>query len=154
MGKIIKSFTATTATGKIRREGKIDTGADRTIIPFRDACLLGLDTTAAPIRAMGTATGRMSGFLIPARVQIGKRVGTVQIFVPVFDDRGAPISRKHSLVGHDFLQATKAMLDYSKPHEQVLSGFEKLPNERVTAKERARLRALPCPLPKRRRKTR
>ena len=153
MGRIVKSFTARTASGKVTGEAKIDTGADRTIIAYPLACRLGLDIDTAPRAAMSTAGGhRLVGFSLKADIQIDSRRARVDAFVPLGTLGSDNNFRKvpaRSLIGHDFLRRSGTQLDYSKPHANVMRGTAGWPFEwkigRVTAQEERLLRTATCP---------
>lgn len=121
MGRIIKRFSAKTSKGAVKGSAKIDSGADSTILRFDAACELGLDTKNDKIGAMRAADGgRLTGFYIPIKLRIDARQAEIEAFVPVFVNSQEMLEKdqKH-LVGADFLQEAKVILDYSKPHKNV-----------------------------------
>lgn len=152
MGKLTKLFKAKTTKGSANGRGKIDTGADVTILRWDIACALGLDISKAPLAAMGTATGRMTGFNLPIELSIGNKKGKLTAFVPMFKVDGDKMERiqvTNNLIGHDFLQEAKVKLDYNKPHNEVL-GVVSWPEEwsktTIKPKEKEKLRNVrSCP---------
>ncbi len=105
--------------------------------------------------AATTKGGRISGFEFPARIIVGDREADLDVFVPIYRGQGKQrklIREERYAIGHDFLQKTKAQLDYSRPHEQVFQGLTLDRELPVTRAEAKALRALPkCALKKRRR---
>lgn len=127
MGRLTKRFTAKTAEGSATGSAKVDTGADQTILGLKKAKQLGVDVCTAPIASMrSVGDARILGVRLPVDLRVGEREATVVAFVPLYRQRksGAlePVRRDRNLIGHDFLQLSKAALDYSKPHAEVFSG--------------------------------
>lgn len=153
MGKIIKRFTVSSTNGRSSGMAKIDSGADRTILGLHHVRKLGYDICAAPNAVMrSVGDGRLLGATVPVRLRIGRKEGVVQAFVPLFrrGKRGTVenVRKTRTLIGHDFLQSAKAVIDYRK-HPAQLSDrgwwpFEwKL--ERATAAETRMMRkAMRC----------
>lgn len=158
MGKLTCRATFTTRTGTIRRNGKIDSGADYTVIGWSDGCRLGLDPATAQTAAIGgIGQARLAGFLLPTTITVQKHSADIVVFVSYHRIIGRsspalkPIRGKTPvLIGHDFLQAVGAVLDF-KQHRIVLSGYDELSwpfsweLQTVTREEETALRRLRCP---------
>ncbi|MBI5487106.1 MAG: aspartyl protease family protein [Deltaproteobacteria bacterium] len=127
MGRIIKEFTAEACNERVEATGKIDNGADRTVLQPELATALGFDRSRAKPLHGRTASGQqMFGHAFRVKLTVDKRTAEVEAFVPA-----VAISAKgeveavdtRNLIGTDFLQGSGASLDYSKPHDQVFSGM-------------------------------
>jgi len=123
MGRIYKRFRIKTAAGSASGIGKIDNGADRTLIRFETACRLGLDPMTAKTVTMRAAGSRLYGFLFPVEMKVGDRTAKVEAFVARFTRSGKHLRAVHppNLIGADFMQSAKVQLDYRKPHRRVFS---------------------------------
>lgn len=154
MGRIYKKFTAENALGKAGATGQIDSGADITLVSLSIGRKLGLDPATSPTIAIGgIGRQRVVGFEVPVRLRIGRSSANLKVAVPVgtFDDKRGKLvlnAQKRNLIGHDFLQATKSRIDFSKPHSQAFTEGAVGPevNEvvrlKITAAEVKALRAL------------
>lgn len=147
MGRVYKTFSARAGGRRVRGKALVDSGADRTVIDKRMACVIGLDTESAPLeRARGFGGKVLYGYSLPVEVKIGKRKATVNAFVPSEGDA--------RVIGHDFLQASKAKLNYAR-HGQEFSGLPHASLEVFPLRDKkmiAKLRRRTCPTPKRRRR--
>ncbi|MBI5487103.1 MAG: hypothetical protein HY905_07200 [Deltaproteobacteria bacterium] len=126
MGRIIKEFIAEACGARATRTGKIDGGADRTVLKPDVAEELRLDTRTAQPHSVWTASGQeVMGHIFRVRLTVDQRTAEVDAFVPVgaVSTSGELESvQPRNLIGTDFLQASQAKCDYSKPHEEVFSG--------------------------------
>jgi len=164
-GKRTETFTAV-----------VDSGADVTTLNQDTACELGLDMSSAPTVRMQAPGGvTLIGFeLHNVHLKYKQREATLsKIFVPhsieledgerIFKDKIPP--NDEQLIGHDFLQAAKAKIDYSN---HTLQGRVRAQSKRkdtktvsvrppsdygpATPAQRIRLRAAVCRIkPKRKR---
>ncbi len=152
MGRIIRRFLAFTELGKADADGQIDSGADRTVLQRSVAEDLGFSAHGKkPTDTMIVANDeKICGYTLPVCLRIGERSALVDAFVPEARLDGP------SLIGADFLQASGAMLDYSKPDDEAFSGRRSPPREfhvgggmlefrKLTPEERAALKPSdPC----------
>lgn len=125
MGRIYKSFMVETPRGKAKSEAKIDSGADITLVRRDVGKKIGVDVDngGEPI-VIGGLGGRVLGFEVPAKVTIGQASAQLKVVVPFgrYDaetDKIVPVSQKENLIGHDFLQATRAKIDFSRHHDDA-----------------------------------
>lgn len=131
MGRVYKDFTAQFRRRVISTCGQIDSGADITVFSIEDACRLGYDLRKQrkweQVAGIG---GSVAGPRVRVRIRIGSRAATVQAFVPVVRvkarGRTVPYSAP-TLIGADFMQASRAKLDYARQHGRVFSGVETSP---------------------------
>ena len=135
----------------------MDTGADRTVLDRRTAEAIGFDARRATPGTLVAGKTKYDGASFPVDIQVGRRRALVDVFVPAdcrFDER---------IIGHDFLQASGARLDFGKEHRSVFggsamrepsgAGSRVLPTK--SARQAARIRARmvrTCPAPKKRRR--
>lgn len=120
MGKLMREFLAFHSGAAKTATGRIDTGADRTVLQLRLARRLGFDPEGRrPTEVMIVANGeRTRGYQMPVCLTIGKRSACVNAFVP---EKEVDIP---NLIGSDFLQQSHASLDYSKPDDQAFDGLD------------------------------
>jgi hypothetical protein len=85
------------------------------------------------------------GFRVPATVRIGDSAADLNLAVPVgtLDPSGRFVAfeQRRNLIGHDFLQATGAKLDFSRPHSHAFVEVDDVELLRITAEEDRALRA-------------
>jgi len=122
MGRILKKFTIENVHGKSTDIGKIDSGADVTLVRLDIGRKLGVDPAIAEklIAIGGIGQQRLIGIEVPAQVRVGRASATLTVVVPIgrYDAKTKKIkavSQQHNLIGHDFLQATKSKIDFSRP---------------------------------------
>lgn len=147
----------------------VDSGADVTNLNKDTACGLGLDPTTAKLTQMLTAgNATLVGYeLHDVHLRVGrgskKREATLKkVFVPIRiemkNEHGEtvlePISNNdEQLIGHDFLQATNAVLDFAT-HELRGKGTPTTAHPKpiyrpASPRQRLMLRMVTCPIPKR-----
>ncbi len=124
MGRIHKRFTVRNEHGQASAVGKVDTGADVTLVRLDIGRRLGADTlTSKGVTIGGIGGQRVVGLEVPATVKIGASEAQLALAVPVgvVDNHGnfTPRAQKINLIGHDFLQATGAALDFSRSGAQA-----------------------------------
>ena len=95
----------------------------------------------------GAGDARLLGYLLPVKLRVGSRTGSVEAFIPVGVVRtgiNTLFSQQRNLIGVDFLQASGARLDFSRAHRGVFSGVEWFPGARahVTPRESKFLRSI------------
>lgn len=120
MGRIYKQFTVENllTRGTASAEAKVDSGADVTVVRRDVGEQIGVDIqTALPI-AIGGVGGRVLAFEVPAKVTVGRSSAQLRVAVPIgrYDAKArkiTPVQQKENLLGHDFLRATRAKLDFS-----------------------------------------
>jgi hypothetical protein len=152
----LETFTAT-----------IDSGADRTVLNLDTGCALGLDTSKAPVEVMKVPGGvELVGYhLDDVRLTHRNRTATLgKVFVAVktvYQGKTEDVPRNdEQLIGHDFLQATEAVLDYRTHTLQgtgKAGGFiaQRAVFRPATAAERRLLTSVKaCPIPRKRKKRR
>lgn len=164
MGIIRKRFKLRRGADRGVVTATVDSGADITTLNLETACGLGFDpASAGPKRSMDAGESRVVGhYLRDVEITHGKRTAKLaKVFVAVGAewDSESGIKRKpmdphaEQLIGHDFLQAAGAELDF-KNHE--LRGMAKIVRRPVmrnaTPAESARWAAIRCPLPRRKRR--
>lgn len=177
MGRIRRRFRASNGAGKVTGQAKIDSGADRSVLPFSQARRLGLLTSGRlPTEVAETAGGsaRLYGFSIPVTIEVRRDGGggilraTLQrpgVFVPTHeavpgheDETPPPLrplaKEPEALLGHDFLQGAKAKLRYSTRRGRLDGLSMTWAFRKLTPSERRALRAHPRSCPVRRRKKR
>lgn len=140
MGDIRVKFRATRRRYTLRGEAIVDSGAQTSVLGLDDACQLGVDVARARrvdrITAGGlTLTGlQLTNVLVEAG---GRKAMLDDVFVPIAQivsvrDKRTGKSKKESravardespLLGQDFLQRSKSMLDFET---DTLRGLETL----------------------------
>lgn len=164
MGKIKLRFHAKRAGHTEVFSALVDSGADITNLNKATACNLGLDVSTAPEMTMETAGGvKLVGYeLRDVHLRQGRREATLpRVFVPKHAEMIGPKGEKivelagdneEQLIGHDFLQATKAKLDFdthtlkgpkAKAKGVSAAGLRQMIYRPATVAERARLKATP-----------
>jgi hypothetical protein len=98
------------------------TWTDRTYEVFRGQDGLDLENDM-PI-ALGGVGGRVLGFEVPAKVTVGRSSARLKVAMPIgrYDRKTqkiTPVKQKENLLGHDFLQATKATIDFSRGDDEA-----------------------------------
>ena len=165
MGTIRLRFKAKRGTRREVFSAVVDTGADVTNLNLETACELGLDPRSAKQITMQVAGGaKLFGFKLDnVELSRGKRVAKLPfVFVPtevrVGEVTESVARNDEQLIGHDFLQAAGAKLDYGT-HELRGSGSKRPVSAHPKAKirnatpiERAQMRAISCPMPGKRRR--
>jgi hypothetical protein len=121
MGRIYKRFTVENprTRGKARAMAKIDSGADVTLVRREVGEQIGVDIDNDEPIAIGGIGGRVLGFEVPAKVTIGRSSARLKVAVPIgrYDAKTRKITavdQKENLIGHDFLQATQAKIDFTR----------------------------------------
>ena len=174
MGKIRRWFSARNGAGHVTGHAKVDSGADRTVLPFSLACRLGLgampNTPTAEAKLAG-GSSRLFGHFIPATLEMrrdggkGRLEGHLdKVFVPTHepipgheeeqDPPLRPLAREPApLIGHDFLQESKASLRFRKGRGELSGSMSlSLTFRKLTARERRHYRdiapARSCPTPR------
>lgn len=129
MGNIHVKFIATRGRHRLAARGLVDSGAETTSLSLREACALGLDVTKAKKTVrVGVGGGAIQGLKLDrVKISVGKRHAVLNdVFVPVTREvRGRPVlvANEEPLLGQDFLQASKSILDFST---DTLRGIETL----------------------------
>lgn len=159
MGRIYKRFTVenTRTNGKASAEAMIDSGADITLVRRDLGEQIGVDIdTDQPIAISGIG-GRVLGFEVPAKITVGRTSAPLRVAVPIgrYDARTRKITavdQKENLIGHDFLQATRSKIDFSRPIEDAFVGGAKhvghVERVKITAAEARALREWAAQQPK------
>lgn len=128
----------------------IDTGADVSVLPERMACDLDLkNNTTGETVVDAFGGGKIGGRIMPVTITVDGREAQIDVFVPtsrIVDDEPVRLTaeeqeRAHAILGHDFLQAARAKLDYSQPHANVFGGI-RLPKKKISKKLAGKIRAL------------
>ena len=121
MGRIYKQITVENlrTQGKATAKAKVDSGADMTLVRRDVGEQMGLDLEYDLPIAIGGVGGRVLGFQVPAKVTVGRSSAKLKVAVPIgrYDKKTQQIrtvSQKENLLGHDFLQKTKAKIDFSR----------------------------------------
>lgn len=121
MGRIYKQVTLENlrTQGKATAKAKVDSGADVTLVSRDVGEQIGLDLENDMPIAIGGIGGRVLGFEVPAKVTVGRSSAQLKVAVPIgrYDKKTQEIrtvKQKENLLGHDFLQATKAKIDFSR----------------------------------------
>ena len=129
MGRIIRDAELTTASGGTSAKALVDTGAERTVVPYAKACEAGFAPRRAlrdPQEATGAVPGeRLVGYRLPVTVTVvsdgGRRKeATVNAFVPrAVRTRNGKLRRlrpgeqpESMTIGADFLQGARAQLKF------------------------------------------
>jgi hypothetical protein len=148
----------------------VDSGADITTLNLDTACALGLDLTTARqsfMQAPGQVT--LVGYELD-EVELAykrKKAHLKKVFVPIRAEVNGSDGKhvvnaakdEEQLIGHDFLQAANATLDFQRHALEGRSEFAQLVRPRMvlrpaTLAQRALLAKSPlrCPVPSRRRR--
>jgi hypothetical protein len=127
MGRIVKPFTVTYGNTSVSDSAQIDTGADMSILKRELAKQLEISESDVTLSlGEGVGKGGIFGIEIPVKIRVEDSEAAVTAFVPLAeiseDNKAKDMDAKNNLIGVDFLQATGAKLDYSKPHKSVFSG--------------------------------
>lgn len=127
MGRIFKKFTASFGDKTVSDTAQIDSGSDVSILRPELAQRLKIDPENITLSVgKGIGEQHVMGIELPVRIAIDSSAATVTAFVPVAtigdDNKVKDIHTERNLIGADFLQATGAKLDYSRPHNLVFSG--------------------------------
>jgi len=172
MGDIRVKFTANRRKHRYVGKALVDSGAQTSVFGIDVACKLGVDLAKAPKVERETVGGLILDGLQLGSVKIvanGRKATLHDVFVPVAqvteikNKKGVvtrittPVPRdEETLLGQDFLQASKSMLDFS---DDTLKGIKELgPSRSISRKFTTRpagkaareiIRALvSCPIPK------
>src|SRR5207249_11502875 len=110
--------------GKAKAKAKIDSGADVTLVRRDVGEQIGLDLENDMPIAIGGVGGRVLGFEVPAKVTVGRSSAQLKVAVPIgrYDAKTRQIrtvKQDENLLGHDFLQATGAKIDFSRGHDDA-----------------------------------
>ncbi|MFA6094224.1 MAG: aspartyl protease family protein [Elusimicrobiota bacterium] len=138
MGRLVVPVVLVYGEKSVRTEAKVDTGADQTLITISDAERLGIDVCKGELQTVGgLGGGKVAGRVFDIEIWAAERRAVVRILVPTHrmvssTDRQTgketvtfvAATRTQNLLGHDFLQDAKSKIDYSKPHNEVLSGMK------------------------------
>lgn len=168
MGEIRLRFKAQRGTKREIFTAFVDGGADMTNLNLDTACELGLDTSRPPAAQMKLPGGAiLRGYeLSNVELSRGRRRAKISVFVPVEVQIGKTRRKvppdDEQLIGHDFLQAAGAKVDYSthdlqsahQPTRGIIVGMRRGIYRRLTSAEAATLLPVSCPVPKRRRRRR
>ncbi len=166
MGRINKSFTVRAGGVQVRSVGKVDSGADVSLVRLDIGRRLGIDPATSDVIAVGgIGNQRTVGFSLPATIEIDGSEAKLDLAVPVgtVDARGhlTTFEQKNNLIGHDFLQATGARLDFSEGRGRFVAGkctqrVDDVELLKITPREERALRAwmIRNLSPRRKRKTR
>ncbi len=118
MVRIYKQITVENlrTQGKATTKAKIDSGADVTLVRRDVGEQIGLDLENDLPIAIGGVGGRVLAFEVPAKVTVGRSSARLKVAVPIgrYDAKTQQIrtvQQKENLLGHDFLQATRAKID-------------------------------------------
>jgi len=147
MGRIIKEAVISHGVRIVRVHAKVDSGADVTLLAADDADRIGFDQCQGREAAVSgitreskddryATTTRLCGREFTVTIRIDDREATIAALVPLWQisvrtdkqtGKEKVVSKadgrlRRSLIGHDFLQASRAKLDYSVPHSQAFSG--------------------------------
>jgi hypothetical protein len=121
MGRIYKQITVENlrTQGKATTKAKIDSGADVTLVRRDVGEQIGLDLENDMPIAIGGVGGRVLAFEVPTKITVGRSSARLKVAVPIgrYDSKTQQIrtvKQKENLLGHDFLQATKAKIDFSR----------------------------------------
>ena len=131
MGRIVKDFSIETGGGSGSDRGLVDSGASCTTLKSSLARSLGFDPKSAgkTAAAESASDDTLVGYWLPVCLKVDKREACVKAFVPIGKMKGdgseEPFEIDENLIGADFLQASRAMLDYSKPDDRAFSGLSK-----------------------------
>lgn len=117
---VVRRFVATTPTGEARDDGRIDTGADMTVLSTDVACRLNasdhVDADSVDAEIPGGLV--ITGFQYPATIRVGHLTGRVRPYLPVSvvrpNGNREPLQQNRNLIGEDFMRDAKAKLDYGK----------------------------------------
>jgi hypothetical protein len=108
----------------------VDSGADATMLNLDEACKLGLDPERAEVQTITAAGGaKLQAYrMANVSIAVGKRKAVLEeVYVPAMIIEGQGTNRRfkqireESMLGHDFMQKSKSVIDY-ETHE--LRGYQ------------------------------